>query len=58
MTQEELALKAGMARNFVSLLERGEKSPSLDTVFRICEAMDLRPEAFVEAVARRKQAKD
>jgi transcriptional regulator with XRE-family HTH domain len=54
MTQEELALRAGIAPNFISLLERGEKSPSLDTAFRISEAMDIRAEVFIEDVARRR----
>jgi transcriptional regulator with XRE-family HTH domain len=53
ITQENLALEAGLARNFVSLLERGERLPSLQTVFRLCEVMGVKPDALVADVARR-----
>ncbi|MGA2031311.1 MAG: helix-turn-helix transcriptional regulator [Thermoguttaceae bacterium] len=39
LTQEELAFKAGVSRQYVSLLELNEKSPTVDTLIRICRAM-------------------
>lgn len=39
LSQEELAFRAGIHRTYVSLLERGLKSPSLDVLFRICSAV-------------------
>jgi transcriptional regulator with XRE-family HTH domain len=39
LTQEELAFKAGISRQYVSLLELNEKSPTVDTLIRLCKAM-------------------
>src|ERR1700761_1307932 len=33
LTQEQLAFKAGLARNYISLLELDRKSPTLKTLF-------------------------
>ena len=40
-TQEELGFKAGISRNYVSLLELNQKSPTIDVLLRLCEAMDV-----------------
>jgi transcriptional regulator with XRE-family HTH domain len=40
LTQEELAFKAGVSRQYVSLLELNEKSPTVDMLIRLCRAMD------------------
>jgi transcriptional regulator with XRE-family HTH domain len=39
LTQEKLAFKAGISRQYVSLLELDEKSPIVDTLIRVCKAM-------------------
>ena len=41
LTQEELAFEAEISRNYVSLLELNQKSPTLDVLFRICEALKI-----------------
>jgi len=41
MTQEALAFAAGLDRTAISLLERSLRSPSLETVFVIAEALDM-----------------
>jgi transcriptional regulator with XRE-family HTH domain len=43
LNQEELAFRAGMTRNFVGGLERGEKSPTLRTLAEQAEALDVSP---------------
>ena len=53
MSQEEVAERAGVDRTYVSILERGLKSPTLETLEKICEALGTLPERVVEA-ARRK----
>jgi transcriptional regulator with XRE-family HTH domain len=50
LTQDELAHRAGLHRTYISLLERGMRSATLDTVFRICAALDLDPGAFVSSL--------
>jgi len=39
LTQEKLAFKAGVSRQYVSLLELNEKSPTVDMLIRLCKAM-------------------
>ena len=53
MSQEEIAARAGVDRTYVSILERGLKSPTLETLEKICEALGTLPERVIEA-ARRK----
>ena len=43
LTQEELAERAGVHRTFVSQLERGLKSPTLDTILKLCDALETTP---------------
>lgn len=47
-TQADLALRAGIAVGFVSLMERGQRSPSIDTIFRVANAFDVHPEDLVK----------
>jgi transcriptional regulator with XRE-family HTH domain len=41
MTQEEFASRCGISVSFASLLERGERSPSYETMVQISEALEL-----------------
>ena len=50
LSQDELAHLAGLHRTFVSLLERGLRNPTLDTILKLCRALDLEPGAFVSSV--------
>lgn len=36
-----VAQRAGLSHSIVSLIERDMRSPTLDTLLRICEAMDV-----------------
>lgn len=50
MTQEALAEAAGLHNNTISKMERGELSPSVDTVVLVCAAMGYEPwQLFLEA---------
>jgi transcriptional regulator with XRE-family HTH domain len=40
LTQEQLSFRAGLSRPYISQLERDLKSPTVDTLFRICDALD------------------
>lgn len=50
LSQERLADLSSLDRTFVSLLERGQRQPSLETVFKLCTALDIRPNEFVQQV--------
>jgi transcriptional regulator with XRE-family HTH domain len=41
MTQEELARKAKLDRAYISLLENDRKSPTVDTLSRLCRAIGI-----------------
>jgi transcriptional regulator with XRE-family HTH domain len=56
-SQEALALEAGVDRNFVSLLERGVNQPSLSTVFKLADALNLKPSDLVMDLENRMMQK-
>jgi transcriptional regulator with XRE-family HTH domain len=41
LTQERLSFLAGLSRPYISQLERDLKSPTVDTLFRICDALNV-----------------
>jgi transcriptional regulator with XRE-family HTH domain len=41
LTQDELARRSGLSVSFTSLLERGERSPSYETLFALASALDV-----------------
>ena len=43
MNQEALAFEAGMARSFVSGIERGTVKASIDSVWKLSQALRCRP---------------
>lgn len=53
VTQEELAFRVGLTRNYISLLERGVKSPTLIVFLRLCIALGQKPEEVMAEVHRR-----
>jgi transcriptional regulator with XRE-family HTH domain len=52
LTQEELAFKAKISRNYVSLLELGEKSPTVSVLLRVCKALGVKASAIIARVER------
>ncbi len=58
ITQEELSFRAGLSRPYISQLERDMKSPTVDTLFRICDALNVRAADVVRKVdaARKRKA--
>jgi transcriptional regulator with XRE-family HTH domain len=47
LSQEELGAKSGYHRAYIGLLERGEKSPSLRTIFNLAKTLQVAPSAIV-----------
>lgn len=57
LTQEQLSFQAGLSRPYISELERDLKSPTVETLFRICEALEVSAAELigrVEAARKRK----
>ena len=47
MAQEQLARTAGRDRTYVSMIERGLRSPTIRTVVLLAEVLDVRPSEIV-----------
>lgn len=41
LSQEELAYKADLERNYISLLELGRNSASVKTIFKLAQALEI-----------------
>ncbi|MFQ5880911.1 MAG: helix-turn-helix domain-containing protein [Candidatus Methylomirabilales bacterium] len=49
-SQETLAFDAGVHRTYVSLIERGQKSPTLAVIVRLAKALNVRPSELLRRV--------
>lgn len=47
LSQSQLALESDLDQTFVSLLERGQRQPSLVSLFALCDALHVEPDAVV-----------
>jgi transcriptional regulator with XRE-family HTH domain len=52
LSQETLGHRAGIHPTYVGQIERGEKSPTIATVFKLSGALDLAARELVEATER------
>ena len=50
LSQEQLAFESGLHRTYISLIERGKRSPSLRTVQKIASALGSRLSAVMNEV--------
>jgi transcriptional regulator with XRE-family HTH domain len=50
LSQEDLAFRANVTRNYVSLVELNQHSPTLDTLIRICHALGVKASTLVDKV--------
>jgi len=50
LSQEKLALKCNLDRTFIGMLERGERQPTISTLFSIAEKLNISASNFIEEV--------
>ncbi|BCD05087.1 TPA: helix-turn-helix transcriptional regulator [Bacillus cereus] len=48
MSQEELSFNSGLDRTYISLLERGKRKPTINTVFAIANALNIKPSQLIK----------
>ena len=52
LSQEQLGFAANLHRTFVSDVERGARNPTVRTLWKIAEALGVRPQHIVEVAER------
>jgi transcriptional regulator with XRE-family HTH domain len=50
LSQEKLAEIAGLHRNYVGILERGEQSATLDAICKLAAALKIRPATLLDSL--------
>jgi transcriptional regulator with XRE-family HTH domain len=52
LTQEKLAAKAAVSREYVNYIERGKRQPTVAVFIRLCKAMRIHPPDLLERIVR------
>lgn len=50
LSQEQLAFQCNLDRTFIGLLERGQRQPTITTIFTISEQLDIVPHTLIKVV--------
>ncbi len=53
ISQEHLASECGLDRTYISLIERGQRNPTLKTVFILSEALEVAPSTLIRKIERK-----
>ena len=56
LSQEALAFESDLNRQFISLLELGQRSPSLETVYKVASGLGLKGSELLAAMETRSRA--
>ena len=57
LSQEVLSSFANIARSHLSMIETGQKQPNLETLWRLANALNLRPYELVKMIEEESQNK-
>jgi transcriptional regulator with XRE-family HTH domain len=52
LSQEKLAEKSDLHKNYISLLETGQRQPTITTVFSLAKALGIKPEELIAKVTK------
>lgn len=52
LSQEKLAFASGLHRTYISLIERGLKSPTIETLFKLSKTLGVRPSELMADAER------
>lgn len=50
LSQEKLAEYCDLDRTYISLLERGQRQPTITTLFKLAHALNISPAEFVKRI--------
>ena len=54
LTQEQVAARARVSREYVSMLEAGKNVPTIDVFIRLCRAVDASPADVITRLEKTK----
>ena len=52
LTQEQVAVRADVTREYVSMLEAKRNSPTIEVFIRLCRAVETSPAEVIEKIER------
>lgn len=52
LSQEELAKKSGIARSHLAMIENGKKSASVETLWKIAEALGIKLSYLLDVIEK------
>ncbi|PEF73149.1 transcriptional regulator [Bacillus pseudomycoides] len=52
LSQEEVAFQSGLDRTYISLLERGQRRPTINTLFSLARTLKVKPTQLIEEVEK------
>ncbi|MEI9917326.1 MAG: helix-turn-helix transcriptional regulator [Bacteroidota bacterium] len=52
LSQSQLGIDCDLDRTFISLLERGERQPSLTTIFKLAKALGVTPSSIIKELEK------
>lgn len=58
MSQELVSGLAGIGRTHLSAIERGERKPTLETFYKIGQALSIRPSVMLERIEEEMERKE
>lgn len=53
LSQEELAFICGLDRTYISLMERGKRKPTINTIFALASALNVMPSDLVSSTEKK-----
>ena len=55
LSQEKLAEKSDLDRVFISYLENGHRQPTIATLFKLAEGLEVEPEEIIVKIKKRQK---
>ena len=52
LSQEKLAFESGLDRTYISLLERGKRKPTINTLFAISRVLEVQPYRIIKDIEK------
>jgi len=50
LSQESLGFAADLQRNYISLMELGQNQPTITTIFKLADALGIKPSKLIDLV--------